>query len=97
MSRYFNDSNDFEDIDERIKNYADDLQEKYDDLERENDSNKKEVERLESELDDASHEYTNIDDDLLYLLDQRMDLGTYTILKEEIQKILKERGYKYEV
>lgn len=97
MSRYFNDSNDFEDIDERIKSYADDLQEKYDDLERENDSNKKEVERLESELDDASHEYTNIDDDLLYLLDQRMDLGTYTILKEEIQKILKERGYKYEV
>lgn len=97
MSRYFNDNNDFEDIDERIKSYADDLQEKYDDLERENDSNKKEVERLESELDDASHEYTNIDDDLLYLLDQRMDLGTYTILKEEIQKILKERGYKYEV
>lgn len=97
MSRYFNDSNDFEDIDERIKSYADDLQEKYDDLEHENDSNKKEVERLESELDDASHEYTNIDDDLLYLLDQRMDLGTYTILKEEIQKILKERGYKYEV
>lgn len=97
MSRYFNDSNDFENIDERIKSYADDLQEKYDDLERENDSNKKEVERLESELDDASHEYTNIDDDLLYLLDQRMDLGTYTILKEEIQKILKERGYKYEV
>lgn len=97
MLRYFNDSNDFEDIDERIKSYADDLQEKYDDLERENDSNKKEVERLESELDDASHEYTNIDDDLLYLLDQRMDLGTYTILKEEIQKILKERGYKYEV
>lgn len=66
-------------------------------VERENDSNKEEVERLESELDDASHEYTNIDDDLLYLLDQRMDLGTYTILKEEIQKILKERGYKYEV
>ena len=97
MSLYFNDSNDFEDIVERIKSYANDLQEKYDDLERENDSNKEEVERLESELDDASHEYTNIDDDLLYLLDQRMDLGTYTILKEEIQKILKERGYKYEV
>ena len=97
MSLYFNDSNDFEDIVERIKSYADDLQEKDDDLERENDSNKEEVERLESELDDASHEYTNIDDDLLYLLDQRMDLGTYTILKEEIQKILKERGYKYEV
>lgn len=97
MSLYFNDSTDFEDLVERIKSYADDLQEKYDDLERENDSNKEEVERLESELDDASHEYTNIDDDLLYLLDQRMDLGTYTILKEEIQKILKERGYKYEV
>ena len=97
MSLYFNDSNDFEDIVERIKSCADDLQEKYDDLERANDSNKEEVERLESELDDASHEYTNIDDDLLYLLDQRMDLGTYTILKEEIQKILKERGYKYEV
>lgn len=97
MSFYFNNSNDFEDIVERIKSYADDLQEKYDDLERENDSNKEEVERLESELDDASHEYTNIDDDLLYLLDQRMDLGTYTILKEEIQKILKERGYIYEV
>lgn len=97
MSLYFNDSNDFEDIVERIKSYADDLQEKYDDLERENDSNKEEVERLESELDDASHEYTNIDEDLLYLLDQRMDAGTYIILKEEIQKILKERGYKYEV
>lgn len=97
MSLYFNDSTDFEDLVERIKSYADDLQEKYDDLERENDSNKEEVERPESELDDASHEYTNIDDDLLYLLDQRMDLGTYTILKEEIQKILKERGYKYEV
>lgn len=97
MSLYFNDSNDFEDIVERIKSYADDLQEKYDDLERENDSNKEEVERLESELDDASHEYTNIDEDLLYLLDQRMDVGTYIILKEEIQKILKERGYKYEV
>lgn len=97
MSLYFNDSTDFEDLVERIKSYADNLQEKYDDLERENDSNKEEVERLESELDDASHEYTNIDDDLLYLLDQRMDLGTYTILKEEIQKILKERGYKYEV
>lgn len=97
MSLYFNDSTDFEDLVERIKSYADDLQEKYDDLERENDSNKEEVERLESELDDASHEYTNIDDDLLYLLDQRTDLGTYTILKEEIQKILKERGYKYEV
>lgn len=97
MSLYFNDSTDFEDLVERIKSYADDLQEKYDDLERENDSNKEEVERLESEPDDASHEYTNIDDDLLYLLDQRMDLGTYTILKEEIQKILKERGYKYEV
>ena len=97
MSLYFNDSNDFEDIVERIKSYANDLQEKYDDLERENDFNKEEVERLESELDDASHEYTNIDEDLLYLLDQRMDLGTYTILKEEIQKILKERGYKYEV
>lgn len=97
MSLYFNDSNDFEDIVERIKSYADDLQEKYDDLERENDSNKEEVERLESELDDASHEYTNIDEDLLCLLDQRMDAGTYIILKEEIQKILKERGYKYEV
>jgi chromosome segregation ATPase len=97
MSLYFNDSNDFEDLVERIKSYADDLQEKYDDLERENDSNKEEVERLESELDDASHEYTNIDEDLLYLLDQRMDAGTYIILKEEIQKILKERGYKYEV
>jgi chromosome segregation ATPase len=97
MSLYFNDSNDFEDLVERIKSYADDLQEKYDDLERENDSNKEEVERLESELDDASHEYTNIDEDLLYLLDQRMDVGTYIILKEEIQKILKERGYKYEV
>lgn len=97
MSLYFNDSTDFEDLVERIKSYADDLQEKYDDLERENDSNKEEVERPESELDDASHEYTNIDDDLLYLLDQRMDLGTYIILKEEIQKILKERGYKYEV
>lgn len=97
MSLYFNDRNDFEDIVERIKSYADDLQEKYDDLERENNFNKEEVERLESELDDASHEYTNIDEDLLYLLDQRMDLGTYTILKEEIQKILKERGYKYEV
>lgn len=97
MSLYFNESNDFEDLVERIKSYADDLQEKYDDLERENDSNKEEVERLESELDDASHEYTNIDEDLLYLLDQRMDAGTYIILKEEIQKILKERGYKYEV
>ncbi len=97
MSLYFNDSDDFEDIVEHIKSYADDLQEKYDDLERENDSNKEEVERLESELDDASHEYTNIDEDLLYLLDQRMDVGTYIILKEEIQKILKERGYKYEV
>ena len=97
MSLYFNDRNDFEDIVERIKSYADDLQEKYDDLERENNFNKEEVERLESELDDASHEYTNIDEDLLYLLDQRMDFGTYTILKEEIQKILKERGYKYEV
>lgn len=97
MSLYFNDSNDFEDIVERIKSYADDLQEKYDDLERENDSNKEEVERLESELDDASHEYTNVDADLLSLLDQRMDAGTYIILREEIQKILKERGYKYEV
>lgn len=94
MSIYFNE--DFEDIVDTIKSKVDDLQEKYDDLQRDYDALKEEKENLECELDCASKEY-NIDSELLDLVDQKFDLGTYLKLIEVIKPVLKENGYKYEV
>ena len=94
MSIYFNE--DFEDLVDKIKSAADDMQEKYDDLQRDYDEIKEEKENLENELDCVNTEY-NIDRELLDLVDQKMDLGTYLKLLDAVKSVLKENGYKYEV